>query len=173
MGRWEPDSRGRLQEAGLGALLRARFQPHHGRGDRCPGRAYRAHLLPALHRQTGYIEFHITGSEKGRRKRTRSTGTSPAACSTARWVRREAARKRPEFTVREPGPRRATEKPSMSYRGGSAGGGQELNTPRGLSSRLMVTHFGYVYWSSASSPNWSPNPLPLVPPPARFGRKLK
>src|SRR6266540_1477352 len=48
-----------------------------------------------------------SGSEGGRRKRTRSPGTSSAAYPTARWVRREAARKRPEPTTREPGPRRA------------------------------------------------------------------
>ena len=41
------------------------------------------------------MEFHITGSEGGRRKRTHTTDTSPATYPTARRVRRKAAWKRP------------------------------------------------------------------------------
>jgi hypothetical protein len=46
-----------------------------------------------------------TGSPP-RRERGTVTG-EPSALKGARWVRREAARKRPGFRILEPGPRRA------------------------------------------------------------------
>ncbi len=62
-----------------------------------------AHPPGTEHWRAVCLESDQHGSGRGRRKRTPTTGTSPAAYFT----RREAARKRPEPTTREPGPRRA------------------------------------------------------------------
>jgi hypothetical protein len=53
--------------------------------------------------EIGHVRFGKGPSKKDQPH----IGTSSAAYFTARWVRREAARKRPEFTTREHGPRRA------------------------------------------------------------------
>ena len=51
MSRWEPDARGRLEQAALELYMRARVRTNHGGRDRRAGGTDRAHVLPALRRQ--------------------------------------------------------------------------------------------------------------------------
>ena len=93
MARWEPDSRGRLEQAALALYGERGFEQHHRRRDRRARRTHGANVLPALRRQA-------RGSV---RRRGRTAGAPRETPSPARLTRRRRSTQSPRRS-RPPAP---------------------------------------------------------------------
>ena len=113
MARWQPDARGRLQQAALDPLRRAGLRQHDGRGDRRAGGADQANVLPLLRGQARGAVLRGAGTRaavrpevarrprfrRAARGRGRRAGRAAPPCSREG---REYARRRQQIIAANP-----------------------------------------------------------------------